>query len=111
MNKTFFNSLKNVFIVAEISANHGNSIEIAVETIKAAKRAGANAVKLQTYTPDTITINSNNKDFIINSGSILRDPESFDASTIICIADRISCAVFLDLHSTAPAYAVISAMC
>lgn len=66
----FFKSLNEVFIVAEISANHGNSIEIAINTIKAAKRAGADAIKLQTYTPDTITINSNNKDFIINSGSI-----------------------------------------
>ncbi len=55
-----------VFIIAELSANHNQSIEIAKKTIKAAKRSGADAIKLQTYTPDTITINSKKKDFIIN---------------------------------------------
>jgi len=63
-------NLKKVFIVAELSANHGNDIKIAIETIKAAKRAGADAVKLQTYTADTMTINSNSKDFIIKNDSI-----------------------------------------
>ena len=53
------------FIIAELSANHGHDIEIAKETIRAAKRAGADAIKLQTYTPDTITIDSNKEDFII----------------------------------------------
>ena len=53
------------FIIAELSANHGGKIEIAIETIKAAKRAGADAIKLQTYTADTITINSEKEDFII----------------------------------------------
>lgn len=52
-----------VFIIAELSANHGQKLEIAVETIRAAKRAGADAVKLQTYTPDTITINCDNEYF------------------------------------------------
>ena len=47
-----------VFIVAELSANHNQDIEIAKETIRAAKRSGADAIKLQTYTPDTITIDS-----------------------------------------------------
>ena len=54
-----------VFIIAELSANHNGSLEIAKETIKAAKRAGANCIKLQTYTADTITIESNKKDFLI----------------------------------------------
>ena len=54
-----------VFIIAELSANHNGSIETAIGTIKAAKRAGADAIKLQTYTADTITINSNKDDFII----------------------------------------------
>ncbi len=60
--------LKNsnsVFIIAELSANHNGSLEVAIETIKAAKRAGANCIKLQTYTPETMTINCDNEDFII----------------------------------------------
>ena len=61
---------KNVFIVAELSANHGKDKKIAIETIKAAKKAGADAIKLQTYTPHTMTINSKRKDFIVNAGSI-----------------------------------------
>jgi len=71
------NSKTNVFIIAELSANHGGSIDIAIETIKAAKRSGANAIKLQTYTADTITIDSENPDFVIKdtiwSGRKLHD--------------------------------------
>lgn len=54
-----------VFIIAELSANHNQNIDVAIETIKAAKRAGADCVKFQTYTPDTITINSDKDDFKI----------------------------------------------
>ena len=57
-------------IIAEISANHGNNIVIAKETIKAAKEAGADAVKIQTYTPDTLTIDCDNEYFSINKGTI-----------------------------------------
>lgn len=53
------------FIIAELSANHNGSLETAIETIKAAKRAGADAVKLQTFTPDTITIDAKTDDFKI----------------------------------------------
>ena len=58
------------FIIAELSANHNGSLETALETVRAAKRAGANCIKLQTYTADTLTIDSSKDDFIIQSGSI-----------------------------------------
>lgn len=54
-----------VFIIAELSANHNGSLETALETIRAAKRAGADCIKLQTYTADTITIDCDKDDFII----------------------------------------------
>ena len=54
-----------VFVIAELSANHNQNLDIAIETIKAAKRSGADCIKLQTYTPDTLTINSNKDDFKI----------------------------------------------
>jgi pseudaminic acid synthase len=66
--KCFNKSLKDkdsVFIIAELSANHNHDFETAVKTIKAAKEAGADAIKLQTYTPDTITIDCDNKYFRI----------------------------------------------
>jgi pseudaminic acid synthase len=58
-----------VFIIAELSANHGGQLEIAKETIRAAKRAGADAIKIQTYTADTITLNVKNDDFRIKQGT------------------------------------------
>jgi len=54
-----------VFIIAELSANHNGSIETAKETIRAAKRAGADCIKFQTYTADTITIDCDKDDFLI----------------------------------------------
>jgi pseudaminic acid synthase len=59
-----------VFIIAELSANHQQKFDLAVETIKAIKESGADAVKLQTYTPDTITIDCNNEYFQIKQGTI-----------------------------------------
>ena len=58
------------FIVAEISANHNNNIDRALKLIDEAKRAGADAVKIQTYTADTITLNSKNKDFQIRDKKV-----------------------------------------
>lgn len=59
------NDSSKVFIIAELSANHNGSIDTALETIKAAKRAGADCIKLQTYTADTITLDSDKEDFKI----------------------------------------------
>ena len=58
------------FIIAELSANHLQDYDRAVETIKKAKWAGADAIKLQTYTPDTITIDCDNEYFQIKQGTI-----------------------------------------
>ena len=73
MKKIVHNPLTDtdgVFIVAELSANHNGSLEIAKDTIRAAKRAGVDAVKLQTYTADTITLKSNRRDFLLNHGTL-----------------------------------------
>jgi pseudaminic acid synthase len=59
-----------VFIIAELSANHNGSLSTALATIKAAKHAGADAIKLQTYTADTITIDCKSDDFKIKQGTI-----------------------------------------
>ena len=58
------------FIIAELSANHGNSIETAKQTIRAAKKAGADAIKLQTYTADTLTLNCDKEDFVVKGGTL-----------------------------------------
>jgi len=65
-----FNTDDKVFIIAELSANHSHSLQIAKDTIYAAKEGGANAVKLQTYTPEWMTIDCKKKDFLIKSGTL-----------------------------------------
>ncbi len=58
-----------VFVVAELSGNHGGNLDTALEIVRAAKKAGANAIKLQTYTADTITFKSEKKDFLLSDQS------------------------------------------
>lgn len=69
--------ISEVFIIAELSANHNGSLDVAKETIRAAKRAGADAIKLQTYTADTITIDCRKDDFKIK-GTIWEDKYLYD---------------------------------
>lgn len=59
-----------VFIIAELSANHNGSLQTAFDTIKAAKDCGANAIKLQTYRADTLTLKCKKKDFMIDGGTL-----------------------------------------
>lgn len=65
-----------VFIIAELSANHLGDFDIAVETLKYIKESGADAVKMQTYTPDTLTLNCDNDYFKIKQDTI------WDGSTL-----------------------------
>jgi pseudaminic acid synthase len=64
------------FVIAELSANHGHDLDTAMATIRAAADAGADAVKLQTYTPDTITFPSDLECFRVSGGTI------WDGSTL-----------------------------
>lgn len=66
------------FIIAEMSANHGNKLEIAKRTVEAAKKAGANAIKVQTLKPSTITLDVKSKDFVIDQGEIWDGKKLYD---------------------------------
>ncbi len=61
--KRFFHEDNSVFIIAEVSANHGQDFKRAVQMIKTAKKCGADAVKFQAYTPDTMTMDVNTRYF------------------------------------------------
>lgn len=63
-------SSSRTFIIAELSANHGHDLNLAKKTIFAAKKSGADAIKIQTYTADTLTIDCDNEYFILDSGTI-----------------------------------------
>ena len=70
MSISTITSEHSAMIVAELSANHGHRIETALATVRAAKNAGADAIKIQTYTPDTITLNCDNEYFQIRHKTI-----------------------------------------
>lgn len=69
---------KNVFIIAELSANHNGSLQTALDTITAMKESGADAIKLQTYTPDTITLDCDTDMFTISQGTLWDKRKFYD---------------------------------
>lgn len=60
--------MSKTFIIAEMSANHNHQLNVAIDTIRAAKKAGADAIKIQTYTADTLTLNCDKPDFQVGKG-------------------------------------------
>lgn len=66
------------YIIAEMSGNHGHDFDTAVKIIEAAKNSGADAIKLQTYTPDTITIDARNEYFMVGEGTIWEGRSLYD---------------------------------
>ncbi|CAN5925699.1 hypothetical protein BH11MYX4_BH11MYX4_36990 [soil metagenome] len=58
-----------VFIIAELSANHGGKLDVALKTIETAAKLGANAIKIQTYTPDTLTLKSSAAHFVVKTSN------------------------------------------
>lgn len=65
------------FIVAELSANHHHSLDYALKMVEAAKKSGAHAIKLQTYTPDTLTLDRRDEEFIIQDQHSLWKGKNF----------------------------------
>lgn len=70
MNKTF--------IVAELSANHGHSLDTALTSVRAIAEAGVDAVKIQTYTADTLTLDCKKPDFVVSGGTLWDDTTYYD---------------------------------
>jgi len=70
INKRRIGGGQPAYVIAEMSANHNQDFEEAVRILQAAKDAGADAVKLQTYTPDTLTINSDREYFRVGEGTV-----------------------------------------
>ena len=70
MRNFSFDKQNNVLVIAELSANHNQNFDTAIDTIKAAKESGADAIKLQTYTADILTIDSDKEYFQMKHGTI-----------------------------------------
>ena len=66
------------FVIAELSANHGGKLQIALDTIKAAKEIGANAIKIQTFTADEHTLDCDKDDFIVKGGTLWDGRKIYD---------------------------------
>lgn len=70
--------MSRTFIVAELSANHGHKLETALESVRAIAEAGVDAVKIQTYTADTLTLDCRKKDFIVSGGTLWDNTTYYD---------------------------------
>ena len=70
--------MSKTFIVAELSANHGHRIETALASVRAIAEAGVDAVKIQTYTADTLTLDCRKKDFVVNGGTLWDNTTYYD---------------------------------
>ena len=66
------------FIVAELSANHGHKLETALESVRAIAETGVDAVKIQTYTADTITLDCDRDDFVVGGGTLWDNTKLYD---------------------------------
>jgi len=76
LNNTLIGNNQPTYIIGELSGNHGGDINTALKLVEEAKKMNVNAVKLQTYTAETITLNSNKEDFILPSGNAWEDSET-----------------------------------
>ena len=96
--------MSKTFIVAELSANHGHNLDVALESVRAAKEAGADAVKIQTYTADTITLNCDADDFKVK-GTLWDGRTLYDLYQVMGQASPTKASVPLprsSLHGTRP---------
>ena len=71
MQKHFWGKNKKPFIIAEMSGNHNHSLERALKIVEVAAKSGVDALKIQTYTPDTMTIDKNDGEFLIEDKNSL----------------------------------------
>ena len=77
-HNNFLNKDSRVFIIAEMSGNHNQSLSHAIKIVEAAAKSGVDAIKVQTYTADTMTIDSNNEEFLVSGDSIWKGRKLYD---------------------------------